>query len=75
MTLFSGTFYPVSQLPAWLRPIAWATPLWHGTELARGAALGTLGWLPALGHLGYLVALLALGCWLTLRRFTMRLSQ
>jgi hypothetical protein len=34
-----------------------------------------LGWLPALGHLGYLVALLALGCWLTLRRFTMRLSQ
>jgi lipooligosaccharide transport system permease protein len=75
MTLFAGTFYPVSQLPVWLRPLAWITPLWHGTELARGAVLGTLRWLPALGHLGYLLALLAVGCWLVRRRFTARLYK
>lgn len=75
MTLFAGTFFPVSQLPVWLRPLAWITPLWHGTELARNAALGTLRWLPALGHLGYLVLLLAIGIWLTRWRFVARLNR
>jgi lipooligosaccharide transport system permease protein len=75
MTLFAGTFFPVSQLPVWLRPVAWATPLWHGTELARGAALNTLHWWPALGHLAYLVGLLAVGVVLVRWRFTARLSK
>jgi lipooligosaccharide transport system permease protein len=75
MTLFAGTFFPVSQLPVWLRPIAWVTPLWHGTELARGAALDTLHWGPALGHLAYLVAMLAVGVALTRWRFVVRLSR
>lgn len=75
MTLFAGTFFPVSQLPAWVRPFAWVTPLWHGTELARDAALGMLRWWPALGHLAYLLALLALGVSLTRWRFTVRLHR
>ncbi|HEY2204581.1 MAG TPA: ABC transporter permease [Pseudonocardia sp.] len=75
MTLFSGTFYPVSRLPDWLRPLAWATPLWHATELSRAAALGTLRWLPALGHLAYLVALLAVGVWQARQRFAVRLGR
>jgi lipooligosaccharide transport system permease protein len=53
--LFSGTFFPVSLLPGWLQPVAWATPLWHGVELARAATLGRLEALPALGHTAYLV--------------------
>ena len=53
--LFSGTFFPVSLLPGWLQPVAWATPLWHGVELARAATLGRLEALPALGHVVYLV--------------------
>ena len=75
MTLFGGTFYPVSQLPAWLRPIAWLTPMWHGTELARALALGTVRLWPELGHLGYLLALLVLGIWLATKRFATRLNQ
>lgn len=75
MTLFAGTFFPVSQLPVWLRPIAWVTPLWHGTELARAGALGTLHWWPALGHLAYLVAMLAVGVAMTRWRFVVRLSR
>ena len=28
--LFSGTFFPISQLPGWLQPFCWLSPLWHG---------------------------------------------
>ena len=35
MFLFSGTFFPVSQLPRALEWLAYATPLWHGVELCR----------------------------------------
>ena len=38
--LFSGTFFPISQLPDWMQPLAFLTPLWHGVELTRWAALG-----------------------------------
>jgi lipooligosaccharide transport system permease protein len=40
--LFSGTFFPISNLPAAIQPIAWLSPLWHGVELTRGLALGTI---------------------------------
>src|SRR6187200_2406957 len=38
--LFSGTFFPISQLPSWLQPLAVLSPLWHGVELARDATTG-----------------------------------
>jgi lipooligosaccharide transport system permease protein len=74
MTLFAGTFFPVAQLPAWVRPFAWVTPLWHGTELSRGAAFGDLPLLAAAGHVAYLLALLAVGTWFGVRTFTRRLA-
>ncbi len=74
MTLFSGTFFPVDRLPEWVRPLAWVSPLWHGTELARMAALGRWAWLPALGHLAYLMVLLVGGTLLATRLFTRRLT-
>jgi lipooligosaccharide transport system permease protein len=59
--LFSGTFFPISQLPAWLRPVAYVTPLWHGVALCRALSLGTASLLASAGHLAYLVAVLAAG--------------
>lgn len=41
MFLFSGAFFPVSQLPNWLQPVALATPVYHGVELARALVVGT----------------------------------
>lgn len=75
MTLFSGTFFPVDRLPGWVQPVVWASPLWHGTELARAAALG--GWTPVatLVHLGYLVALLGLGGRLAVLAYRRRLQR
>lgn len=54
MFLFSGTFFPIEELPDVLEPIAYATPLWHGVDLARELGLGTAGAGAALLHAGYL---------------------
>ena len=40
--LFSGTFFPIESLPPAIQPIAWLLPLWHGVDLARAFALGTV---------------------------------
>jgi len=65
MTLFSGSFFPITEMPLAVRWIAWISPLWHGNELARGAALGSEfaagGAWGAAGHLGYLLVLLFAG--------------
>jgi len=34
--LFSGIFFPMTQLPEPIQIIAWFTPLYHGVELSRG---------------------------------------
>ncbi len=40
--LFSGTFFPIEQLPEQIQWIAWLLPLWHGVDLARSLSLGTV---------------------------------
>jgi lipooligosaccharide transport system permease protein len=61
--LFSGTFFPISNLPAAIQPVAWLSPLWHGVELSRGLAFGTIGAAPglAVAHVAVLVAIVAIG--------------
>jgi lipooligosaccharide transport system permease protein len=73
LMLFSGTFFPLSQLPVWLRPLAYATPLWHGVALCRGLSLGHLDVVGALGHVAYLVVLAAVGVWAGTRTYRRRL--
>jgi len=54
MFLFSGTFFPLQQLPEWAQQVALALPLTHLVNLARATSLGELnaisGW-----SVGYLV--------------------
>lgn len=72
MTLFSGTFFPLAQLPLFLQWIGWISPLWHGTELARVFSYGYAEpiWLTIV-HVVYLVALFAAG-WNWARRVAVR---
>jgi lipooligosaccharide transport system permease protein len=72
--LFSGTFFPVSQLPDLLRPIAYATPLWHGVDLCRSLALGTGSGLRAAAHVAYLGALVVAGVAVALHTYRRRLT-
>ena len=61
MFLFAGVFFPVSDLPGWVQPVVWATPLFHGVELSRAASLGTgMDAWTVVGHVAYLL-LFALG--------------
>lgn len=57
MFLFSGTFYPISRLPAAIRPIAYLTPLYHSVALCRSLTLGRVELGPFLAHVGFLVAM------------------
>jgi lipooligosaccharide transport system permease protein len=60
MFLFGGAFFPVDQLPDWLQPVAYVTPLWHGVELCRGVVIDSISTGNAVVHLtvigGYVVA-------------------
>ena len=73
--LFGGAFYPVSQLPGWMEPIAKVTPLWHGVELCRGAVHGRLDWWTTWGHVGYLLVFVVIGWALSARSFRRRLAE
>jgi lipooligosaccharide transport system permease protein len=73
LMLFSGTFFPVDQLPLWMQPVAWLTPLWHGVESSRQVATGQVDWLSLVLHLVVLVAFIAVGWVLAVRSFTKRL--
>jgi lipooligosaccharide transport system permease protein len=67
--LFSGTFFPISSLPAALQALAWLTPLFHGVALTRGLSLGTLFDDPvaAFIHVTYLTVLTLVGGYLMIR--------
>jgi lipooligosaccharide transport system permease protein len=76
--LFSGTFFPVSQLPGFLQPVAWATPLFHGVELCRKVALPDVGGdlvstAPAWVHLVYLLVVTGISMFLAARLLDRRL--
>jgi len=71
--LFSGIFFPVSQLPALMRPIAWVMPLWHGVQADRSLALGSPDFAAIAAHTAYLLVVIVVGWWLARRAFTTRL--
>ncbi len=73
MFLFAGAFYPVEQLPDWLQPVAWATPLFHGVALCRGAVLGTLDVGAGLVHVAVLGGYATVGFLFARRGFARRL--
>jgi lipooligosaccharide transport system permease protein len=72
--LFSGAFFPVSQLPDWARPIVAVSPLWHGVELCRAATTGH-GHAPAIvAHIAVLGLFVLVGSFFGRRTFTRRLA-
>ena len=75
--LFSGTFFPVESLPEAIRPLAWVTPLYHGSALTRGLSLGTAFDDPllALIHVLVLVACVVVGTWAMIRTIDRRLTR
>lgn len=76
MFLFSGTFYPLDQMPIYLQPLGWVSPLWHATELGRNLSYGyEIAPMMFAVHLGYLALLGVVGMALTYPKFAERLSR
>lgn len=68
MVLFSGVFFPISELP---EPAQWVIrflPSWHGVELARSLSKGVFTGLEA-ARLAGLIVLAVGGCWICALRF------
>lgn len=74
MFLFSGTFFPVSNLPLWAQPVALVFPLYHLTELARCFSLGARETPPVLSIL-YLLLFFVIFAVLALRVMRRRLIK
>ena len=74
MFLFSGTFFPITQLPGWLQPVAYVTPLWHGVDLCRSIALGSASQTPGLVHIAYLSLWIGAGWWWATTSFRKKLE-
>jgi len=75
MSLFSGAFFPISNLGPVLEWVARFTPLWHGVDLTRMLVLGNVDAGLALVHLAVLAVLAVVGWWWAVRRLTERLSD
>ncbi len=71
--LFSGTFFPISQLPLVLQFVAYVTPLYHGVALCRDLTLGTVRLWADLGHAAYLCLWIGVGYAVGRRTFAKRL--
>ncbi len=44
LMFLSGAFYPLTNLPSWMKAIAYANPMTYGVDLARGALTGVSKW-------------------------------
>jgi lipooligosaccharide transport system permease protein len=70
--LLSGTFFPITDLPAWGQVVAQATPLFHGVEAVRQLTIYDLQ-ISAVWHLAYLFALLSVSTVIGIRNLEKRL--
>jgi lipooligosaccharide transport system permease protein len=71
--LFSGIFFPISQLPLVLQVVAYISPLFHGVSLCRDLTLGTVHPWPDLGHAAYLCLWVGVGYTVGRHTFAKRL--
>jgi lipooligosaccharide transport system permease protein len=74
LTLFSGAFFPISNLGPVLEWVARLTPLWHGVSLSRMLCVGQVDWWLALLHVVVLVVLTVVGWFLAVRNLDRRLE-
>jgi lipooligosaccharide transport system permease protein len=76
MFLFSGTFYPLEQMPLFLQWIGWISPLWHSTNFARSISFGleVPGWLMIV-HAAFLIISLVVGMIIARNQFASRLLK
>ena len=71
--LFSGAFFPVSNLGAVGERLAQLTPLWHGVSLSRMFCIDVIDWSTAAINVAVLLAITVFGWWWSVTGLTKRL--
>jgi len=72
MFLFSGTFFPLDNLPAWAKTLAYFLPLTYPVRIARHLFAGQFGFSDGLALLGMLAVAATLGI-IAVKRLVRRL--
>jgi lipooligosaccharide transport system permease protein len=76
MFLFSGTFYPLTQMPIFLQFFGWISPLWHASELGRYLTYDyPLSGLQLSIHIVVLATMVVIGLFFSARFFAKRLEK
>lgn len=76
MFLFSGTFYPLSNMPIFLQPIGWISPIWHATELGRFLTYDyPISSVMVMVHIVVMLVLLITGLLWAFKNFERRLAK
>lgn len=76
MFLFSGTFYPLSNMPIFLQPIGWISPIWHATELGRFLTYDyPISGVMVMVHIVVMLVLLITGLLWAFKNFERRLAK
>jgi len=75
MFLFSGAFFPLREMPAAVAWLSRLLPGWHGVELCRDLASGSLDGIFTAIHVFYLLGVTAIGMTAVVSGFEKRLSD
>lgn len=74
MFLFSGTFFPLDNLPGWARNLSLVLPLTHVVSLTRDICYGRFT-VAMLGPLGYLIIITLVFSWVAMTKMRRRLIK
>ncbi|MGA2192469.1 MAG: ABC transporter permease [Nitrospirota bacterium] len=74
MFFFSGIFFPLSTLPAWVSRLAWFFPLEHAVNISRALSAGSLH-VGLLGDFAWMAVFTFICCWLAIKFIKRRLVK
>jgi lipooligosaccharide transport system permease protein len=74
MFFFSGIFFPLSAMPAWVGKAAWFFPLSHAVNVTRGLASGNLS-TSLIGDVAWMLVFTLIMTWLGIKLIKRRLVK
>ena len=74
MFFFSGIFFPLDTMPAWVIKLSWFFPLTHAVNISRGLAIGNVHW-GLLGDALWMAVFTAASSWVAIKFIKRRLVK
>jgi len=74
MFFFSGIFFPLSGMPAWVSKAAWFFPLTHAVKISRSLAAGDVS-LSLLGEFAWMAVFTLIAAWFAIKLIKRRLVK